>query len=171
MRNIFPYKNNIPKVNKTSFIAPNASIIGKVSIGKNSSIWFNTVLRGDVEEITVGDHTNIQDGTIVHVTNGGYPTHIGSYVTIGHKAMIHACTIEDCSFIGMDATIMDRAVIKSGAWVAAGSLVTEDKIVQSGELWIGRPAKFVRKLTEEETKHIKTSAENYSKYAKNYIEE
>jgi carbonic anhydrase/acetyltransferase-like protein (isoleucine patch superfamily) len=171
MHNIFSYKKHLPQIEKTAFIAPNASVIGKVSIGKYSSIWFNTVLRGDVEEITVGDYTNIQDGTIVHVTNGGYPTHIGSYVTIGHKAMIHACTIEDYSFVGMDATIMDRVVIKSGGWVAAGSLVTEGKIIQSGELWMGRPAKFFRKLTDQEKEYIKISAENYAKYAKDYIEE
>ncbi|MCH9754026.1 MAG: gamma carbonic anhydrase family protein [Alphaproteobacteria bacterium] len=170
MHNIFQYKTHKPKIHKTSFIAPNASIIGKVSIGHHSSIWFNSVLRGDVEEIKVGDYTNIQDGTIVHVTNGGYPTNIGSYVTIGHKAIIHACTIEDYAFIGMDATMMDRSIIRSGGWLAAGALLTEDKIIESGELWIGRPAKFLRKLTEAETNHIKVSAENYARYAKDYLD-
>jgi len=169
MNNIFTFKGAIPKIDKTAFIAPTASIIGRVTIGKDSSIWFNSVLRGDVAEITVGDYTNIQDGTVVHVTNGEFPTHIGSYVTIGHKALLHACTIEDRSFVGMGSIIMDGAIVESGGWVGAGSLVTEGKIVRKDELWIGTPAKFFRKLTSQEKEYIKISAENYCKYAKDYL--
>lgn len=169
MSNIFPFKNIKPKIGENCFIAPTASVIGNVEIGDYSNIWFNTVLRGDVEKITVGSHTNIQDGSIIHVTNGGFPTNIGSYVTIGHKVLLHACTIEDYSFIGMDSTIMDRAIVESGGWVATGSLVTEDKIVRSGEIWAGRPAKFFRKLTEEEISFITESAKNYVSYAKDYL--
>lgn len=169
MNNIFRFKGSIPKIDKTAFIAPTASIIGRVTIGKGSSIWFNSVLRGDVAEITVGDYTNIQDGTVVHVTNGEFPTHIGSYVTIGHKALLHACTIEDYSFVGMGSIIMDGAIVESGGWVGAGSLVTEGKIVRKDELWLGSPARFFRKLTEQEKEYIKISAENYRKYANDYL--
>lgn len=169
MNNIMPFKGILPKIGANCFISPTASVIGAVEIGDYSNIWFNTVLRGDVEKITIGSHTNVQDGSVVHVTNGGFPTKIGSYVTIGHKVLLHACTIEDCAFIGMDSTIMDRAVVESGGWVAAGSLVTEGKIIKSGEIWAGRPAKFFRKLTEEEQKFIKTSALNYVAYSKEYL--
>ncbi len=169
MSNVFPFKGIIPQIGNNCFIAPTASVIGKVEIGEYSSIWFNTVLRGDAEKITVGSHTNIQDGSIIHVTNGGFPTTIGSYVTVGHKVLLHACTIEDHALIGMDSTIMDRAVVESGGWVAAGSLVTEGKIVKSGEIWAGRPANFFRKLTSEELTFIKTSAMNYVTYSKEYF--
>lgn len=169
MNNIFAFKGTLPKIDKTSFIAPTASIIGRVTIGKNSSVWFNSVLRGDVAEITVGDYTNIQDGTVVHVTNGEFPTRIGSYVTIGHKALLHACTIEDYSFVGMGSIIMDGAIVESGGWVGAGSLVTEGKVVKKDELWLGSPAKFFRKLTEKEKGYIKISAVNYHKYANDYL--
>ena len=167
--NLFKFKNYFPQIDSTAFIAPTAAIIGDVAIGKHSSIWFNSVLRGDVEKITVGEYTNIQDGTIVHVTNNGFPTHIGSHVTIGHKSLLHACTLEDYSFVGMDVTIMDRAIIESGAWVAAGSLVTEGKTVRKGEVWAGRPAKFFRHLTDKEKEFIKISALNYTEYAKEYL--
>ncbi len=169
MTNIFPFQNTTPKIGRNCFIAQTASVIGNVEIGDYSNIWFNTVLRGDVEKITVGSHTNIQDGSVIHVTNGGFPTNIGSHVTIGHKVLLHACTIEDYSFIGMDSTIMDRAIVESGGWVAAGSLVTEDKIIRSGEIWAGRPAKLFRKLTKDEVSFITESAKNYVKYAKDYL--
>lgn len=169
MNNIFSYRNIFPQIDPSSFIAPTASIIGQVEIGKYSNIWFNTVIRGDVAPIKIGTHSNIQDGTIIHVSRGQEgQTIIGNYVTIGHKAMIHACRIEDFSFIGMNATIMDRAVIETGSWVAAGSLITEGKIVKKGEIWAGHPAKFFRKLTPLEEEHIKISAENYIKLSLEY---
>lgn len=169
MNNIFPFKGIMPTIGEHCFIAPTASIIGKVEIGEYSSVWFNTVLRGDVEKITIGSNTNIQDGTVIHVTNGGFPTKIGSYVTIGHKALLHACTLEDNSFIGMDSTIMDRAIVESGGWVAAGSLVTEGKVIKSGEVWAGRPARFFRNLTPEESAFIESSARNYVTYSREYL--
>lgn len=170
MNNIYPYKNIYPKIDKDSFIAPTATIIGDVTIGKNSGIWFNSVIRGDVAKISIGNHSNIQDGSVVHVTRNGGNTTIGDYVTIGHKAMIHACTLQDYCFIGMCAIIMDKAIIETGGWVAAGALVTEGKVIRKGEIWAGYPAKFFRNLTSQEQDFIKISAENYAKHAKEYLE-
>lgn len=167
-KNILPHLNKSPQIHKNTFIAPNTSIIGDVSIKEQSSIWFNCVLRGDVESITVGHHTNIQDGTVVHVTRNGYPTNIGSYVTIGHKALLHACTIEDLAFIGMGAIIMDKALVETGGWVAAGALVTPGKVIKKNEIWAGSPAKFLRHTTKAEQQYIKTSAENYAEHIKEY---
>jgi gamma-carbonic anhydrase len=167
---IINYFDKKPKIDPQSFIAPGASIIGDVTIGANVSIWFSCVIRGDVEPVTIGNNTNIQDGTVIHVTRNGFPTNIGSYVTVGHKALLHACTINDYAFIGMGAIIMDNVVIETNAMVAAGALVTPNKRVKSGELWAGSPAKFMRMLTDEEIEHIKISADNYSKHAAEYNE-
>ncbi len=169
MPNIYSYFNKSPKIDKTAFIAPTAAIIGDVTIGANSGIWFNSVLRGDVEKIFIGNNSNIQDGSVIHVSRNGFPTIIGSYVTVGHKVLLHACTLEDYSFVGMGSIIMDRSIVESGGWVAAGSLVTEDKIIKSGEIWAGRPAKFFRKLTQSEQNYIKTSADNYTAHAQEYL--
>jgi len=168
--NIYSYNGITPNIAKSAFIAPTASIIGDVIIGEHSNIWFNCVLRGDVEKITIGHHTNIQDGTVVHVTNNGYPTTIGSYVTVGHKALLHACTLEDYSFVGMDATVMDSAIIESYGWLAAGSLLTGRKVIRKNEIWAGRPAKFFRYLTEQEILYIKESALNYVKLKSRYTD-
>lgn len=167
----FNYLGRSPIIHPRAFIAPTASIIGDVTIGSGSGIWFNCVLRGDVAAIIVGENTNIQDGTVVHVTRNGFPTKIGSNVTVGHKALLHACTLEDLSFIGMGSIIMDRVVVETGGWVAAGSLVTEGKIVKSGEIWAGSPAKFFRKLTKEESDWIAISAQNYAKHVEEYLNE
>ncbi|MEQ9115947.1 MAG: gamma carbonic anhydrase family protein [Rickettsiales bacterium] len=170
MTNIFPYFKSKPKIDKSAFIAPTASIVGDVTIGKHSGIWFNSVVRGDVAKVRIGDYTNVQDGTVIHVSRGGDgDTIIGDYVTIGHKAMIHACTLEDNCFVGMSAIIMDNAVVESGGWVATGALITENKVVRAGEIWAGYPAKLFRKLTDAEQKHIRVSAENYAKHAQEYV--
>ena len=166
---ILPYKNKIPKIAKDAFIAENAVIIGDVEIGSKSSVWFNCVIRGDVNYIRIGDETNIQDGTIVHVGTNNGPTIIGSGITIGHKALIHACEIHDYSFIGMNATIMDYAKTKSYSMVAAGALVTNNKIVKENELWAGVPAKFIRNLKKEEIDYITISKDRYCNLAKEYI--
>ncbi len=167
--NILPYRNILPKIHDSCFIAYNSPIIGDVEIGAESNIWFNCVIRGDVAPIKIGANTNIQDGTIIHVSRGeDGRTEIGNNVTIGHKAMIHACTIQDESFVGMNSIIMDNAVVETGGWVAAGALVTEGKIVKAGEIWAGYPAKFFRKLTDQEKEHIKISADNYVKLAAEY---
>lgn len=164
----FAYMKKLPKIDPTAFIAPTAAIIGDVTIGAGSGIWFNCVLRGDVEKIVIGNNSNIQDGTVIHVSRNGFPTIIGSYVTVGHKALLHACRLEDYSFVGMGAIVMDRVIVESGGWVAAGALVTEGKIIKSGEIWAGSPAKFFRLLTKEEQDWITTSANNYSIHAKEY---
>ena len=165
---ILPYKNQFPKIAKDAFIAENAVIIGDVEIDSKSSIWYNCVVRGDVNYIRIGKETNIQDGTIIHVGTNNGPTIIGDGVTIGHKALIHACTICDYSFIGMNSTIMDRAQIKSYSMVAAGALVTNSKIVEINELWAGVPAKFLRQLKKDEIEYINISKDRYVNLAKEY---
>ncbi len=166
---ILPYKNKIPKIAKDAFIAQNAVVIGDVEIGNKSSIWFNCVIRGDVNYIRIGDETNIQDGTIIHVGTNNGPTIIGSGVTIGHKALIHACKIYDNSFIGMNSTIMDYTVVKSYSMVAAGALVTNNKTIKENELWAGIPAKLMRVLKKEEINYITISKKRYVNLAKEYI--
>lgn len=159
-----------PKIADDAFIAPGAAIIGDVEIGSEVGIWFNVTIRGDVEWVKIGDRTNVQDNTCIHVTRKGHPTTIGAGVTIGHSAVLHACTIEDNSFIGMGAIVMDDVVVESGAMVAAGAMVTPGKRVPSGQLWAGRPAKYFRDLTQEEIDFIPISAANYVAHVKEYIE-
>lgn len=167
---ILPFKNIWPSIGQNVFLAPSAQIIGKITISDNANIWFNCVLRGDVHEISVGDGTNIQDGTIIHVTTGGIGTHIGKNVTIGHAALLHDCTLEDECFIGMGATLLDKVHVEKGAMVAAGALVTPGKRVPTGELWAGSPAKFMRPLTEAESLHILHSAKHYQQLAQHYLD-
>jgi carbonic anhydrase/acetyltransferase-like protein (isoleucine patch superfamily) len=166
---ILPYKGIYPKIAKTAFIAENAVIIGDVEIGEYSNVWYNVVIRGDVEKISIGKRTNIQDGTIIHVNRKNGPTIIGDNVTIGHLALLHACILEDESFVGMGAKVIDYARVESGAMVGAGSLVTPNKIVKSRELWTGIPAKRLRDLSEEEYEFIKISAQNYVDLASDYL--
>ena len=169
MATIIPYKGKFPKIANDAFIAQNAVIIGDVVIGSKSSIWYNCVIRGDVNHIRIGQETNIQDGTIIHVGTNNGPTIIGDGITIGHKALIHACILHDYSFIGMNSTIMDYAQIKSCSMVAAGALVTNNKIVEENELWTGVPAKFLRKLKKEEVDYINVSKDRYINLAKEYM--
>ncbi|MCW9034848.1 MAG: gamma carbonic anhydrase family protein [Rhodospirillales bacterium] len=147
---IMPWRGKTPKIADDAFIAPNAAIIGDVEIGSGASIWFSCTLRGDVHEIRVGENTNIQDGTVLHVTGGMFGCYVGSNVLIGHSALIHGCTIEDDSFIGMSSTVLDGAVVESGAMVAAGTLIAPGKVVRKGELWAGNPGKKMRDLTPEQ---------------------
>lgn len=165
---VFPYKGILPKIDEGAFIAPNSSIIGDVTIGKGSGVWFNCVIRGDVEPITIGENTNIQDGTVIHCTRGGGKTIIGDNVTIGHKALLHACILQDECFVGMGAILMDGVVVETGAMVAAGSLVTPNKRIKKGEIWAGNPANFFRNMTQEETDYIMISANNYRKHVDEY---
>jgi carbonic anhydrase/acetyltransferase-like protein (isoleucine patch superfamily) len=164
------YENKRPIISSQSFIAEGSRIVGDVVIGKNSSIWFNAVLRGDVAPIRVGEGTNIQDNSVVHTSRFGDKgsSIIGNNITIGHSAVIHACEIHDNAFVGMSSTIMDGAVIESYAYVAAGSLVTPGKTVKAYELWAGVPAKFIRKITEDEINHIIDSPKFYVELAKKY---
>ena len=168
MSQLIKYKDHYPKIDPAAFIAAGAVIAGDVTIAQNASIWFNSVLRGDVAPITVGACTNIQDGTVVHTSRFDGPTFIGKNITIGHLALIHACTIKDNAFIGMQSTIMDKAIIEEYAFIAAGSLVTPNKVVKSRELWAGSPAKFIRKITEEEVDFMHGNIKNYMDLAREY---
>ena len=166
---LFKYKKIKPKISKNVFIAPGSYVIGNVKIGSKSNIWFNTVIRGDVEKIEIGSNTNIQDLTMVHCTTNGHGTQIGSNVTIGHNCVIHDCKIEDNSLIGMSSTILDGAVVKKNSMLAAGSLLTQGKIINSGELWAGKPAKFLRMLTSNEKKFLIKSAKRYYRLSQEYL--
>lgn len=159
-----------PKISPDAYIADNAAVLGDVTIGANSSVWFGCTIRGDVNDITIGARTNIQDGTVIHVSSSLQGTYIGDDVTVGHMALLHACTIEDGAFIGMHACVMDGAHVESGAMVAAGALVTPGKVVKKGDLWAGRPARFMRGLSENDRKELTTSAEHYVKLAQIYKE-
>jgi gamma-carbonic anhydrase len=151
-----------PTVANDAFLAQTAVIIGDVHIGSQSSIWHHVLIRGDVNYIRIGDRTNIQDGCVVHVsrTEGGQ-TVIGSDITIGHMALIHACELQDHAFVGMKAMVMDNAVIESYGMLAAGSLLPPGKIIRSRELWMGSPAKFLRTLTDEDLQRMADNAEEY----------
>ena len=158
--------NNItPKISEGVFLADNAVIIGDVIIGKKSSVWFNTVVRGDVNSIFIGDGVNIQDGVVVHCTYKKTKTIIGDNVSIGHNAIIHGCEIKNNVLIGMGAIIMDDVVIEENSIIAAGAILTNGAYVKSGSLFAGVPAKFIRGLSKEEINNsITKTAENYKKY-------
>ncbi len=164
-----PFKNISPKIDASAFIAENAVVIGDVAIGAESSIWYNCVLRGDVNNIKIGARTNIQDGTVIHVSSTTQGTYIGDDVTVGHMALLHACTIGNRSFIGMQACVMDDTVIEDEAMVAAGSLVTSGKKIPSHQLWGGRPAQYMRGLTRDEIEFLKFSASRYVKLSRSYL--
>lgn len=158
---LISYNKATPKVSPRCFIANNATIIGNTTIGDKSSIWFGCVIRGDVAKISIGNNTNIQDNTVIHVSRNGGDTIIGNNVTIGHKALLHGCTLHDTCFVGMGSIILDNATIETGGMLAAGSLLTSNKTIKSGELWAGSPAKLFRLLTPSEISYIMTSANNY----------
>lgn len=166
---ILPYRGATPEIHPTAFIAPGAVVIGKVKIGAYSNIWFGCTVRGDVNTIEIGERTNIQDGTVVHVTRETGPTKIGSGVTIGHGAVIHACTLEDNAFVGMGATILDFAILEEESMLAAGALLTPNKTVKSGQLWGGNPAKLMRDLTDKEKAFFPQSAQNYVELGQEYF--
>ena len=166
---ILPYQNTVPQIASDAFIAANAVLIGDVEIGAQSGIWFGCVLRGDVHEIRIGARTNIQDGTVIHVSQNGQGTYLGNDITVGHMALIHGCTIEDRAFIGMKACVMDEAYIESGAMVAAGALVTPGKRVPSGEMWAGSPARFKRHLTDEDKAQFAANTAQYVELGQDYL--
>jgi len=165
---IYEFLNKSPQFDESVFIAPSADIIGDVKIGRESSIWFNVTIRGDVNWIEIGNRSNIQDNTCVHVTNQTNPTKIGSDVSIGHNATIHGCTIQDRVLVGIQSTILDDVVIESDVMVAAGTVVPPGKRLESGYLYMGVPAKKSRKLTDEEIASIAKNAANYVKYQRTY---
>ncbi len=165
---IYEFLNKSPQFDETVFIAPSADIIGDVTIGKESSIWFNVTIRGDVNWIEIGDRCNIQDNSCIHVTNQTNPTKIGNDVSIGHNATIHGCTIHDRVLVGIQATVLDNVVIETDVMVAAGTVVPPGKRLESGYLYMGVPAKKARKLSEEEIKSLAKNAANYVKYQRTY---
>ena len=166
---IYDFEKNTPQIHPDSWVASNAVIIGKVTIEKNSNIWFNSVIRGDVEPITIGEGSNVQDGSVIH-TDPGCPAIIGKNVTIGHLVMLHGCIIEDDCLIGIGATILNKAKIGKNSIIGANALVTENKVIPERSLVLGSPGKVVRQVSEEEIKSIKENAEhyvaNYKKYKK-----
>ena len=175
---VYNFKDFSPKIGKNSWIAPSADVIGDVEIGEDCSIWFGSVVRGDVHYIKIGDRTSIQDLSMVHITHhkkadrsDGSPTVIGSDVTIGHRVMLHGCTIEDACLIGMSATILDNAVIGKESIVGASSLVTKGKVFPPRSLIMGSPAKRIRELTDEEVAELYASASRYVEFKNEYYEE
>lgn len=173
---IRPYRGISPTLGERVFIDPMSTVIGDVELGSDVSVWPFTVIRGDVNFIRIGDRTNLQDGTVIHVSHdgphaklGGFATRIGSDVTIGHKAIIHACTIEDAVLIGMGAIVLDGAVVKTHAFIGAGALVPPGKVVGEGELWLGNPARRARLLSNAEIEALYYSAGHYVRLKDNYL--
>jgi gamma-carbonic anhydrase len=161
----FPYQGIYPKIASDVFLASGAKIIGDVEIGSGSSIWYNSVVRGDVHYIRIGEMTNVQDLSMLHVTNGRFPLNIGNRVTIGHSVTLHGCTLKDLCFIGMGAVILDGAVIEEKGMVAAGAVIKQGFVVPPGMLAAGVPAKIIRQLTQKEMDDFQRSAERYKKYS------
>lgn len=166
---LLPFKNKVPAISSDCFVAPNSVIIGDVEIGSSSSVWFGTVLRGDVFHIRVGERTNIQDNSVVHVTSNKYPTVIGNNVTIGHSVTLHGCTINDNSLVGIGSVVMDQCNLGQWSIVAAGSVVKPNTKIPSGKLWGGLPAKEIRDLNDEERDWIKSLSSNYVDLSKQYL--
>ncbi|MDI3309288.1 MAG: gamma carbonic anhydrase family protein [Acetobacteraceae bacterium] len=162
---LYPFEGKVPVVHPTAFVAPTAAVIGDVEIGEGSNIWYHCVLRGDTNYIRIGARTNIQDGTIIHVNAGKQCTVIGDDVTVGHAAIVHACTLKDRAFVGMGATVLDDAVIEEGGVLAAGSVLPPGKRIGRLELWMGNPAKLVRVLTEEQRAGFDRTAPHYVELA------
>lgn len=152
------------------FIADNAVVIGDVKLGDDSSVWYNVVLRGDVDRIEIGKCSNVQDGTVIHVSKDKYPTILKDYVTVGHNATLHGCTIESNVLIGIGAVVLDNTTIGENSIVAAGSLVPPNKTFESGSLIMGNPAKVVKKLSEDDIKGIRDYADRYVMYKNVYLE-
>lgn len=168
---LFPYRGVLPKLHPTVFVAQSAAVIGDVHIGSNSGVWYGCVLRGDVNEIRIGSGTNIQDLTMIHCAERGQGTYMGNDITVGHAAVLHACSVEDRAFIGIQACVMDDCIIEEEAMVAAGALVTPGKIVKSGEVWAGRPAKKLRDVNQTDREFYVLNRERYVRLGKQYLAE
>ncbi len=167
---LLPVKNKYPIIGKDCFIADNATIVGDVTIGNQCSVWFNTVIRGDVNSIIIGDQTNIQDGVVVHCTYQKAATVIGHHVSVGHNAIIHGCTLQNFILVGMGAIVMDHAIVEDYCIIAAGSVVLENTICQSGFIYAGTPAKKVKAVSETQMQMLKQLPLNYNLYASWFID-
>jgi len=168
--NLMPYRGVVPALHDTVFVVESARIIGDVEIGAHSSVWFGAVIRGDVNYIRIGQRTNVQDNSVLHVTKDTHPLFVGSDVTVGHNVVLHGCRVRDRCLIGMGSTILDGAEIGEDSIIGAGALVTEGMRVPGKSLAVGVPARVVRGLTDGEVARIARSAMNYIEYTKNYIE-
>ena len=172
MTTILPYGGKAPAIDASAFVAPGCRLIGDIEIGPEASIWYNCVLRGDVNAIRIGARANIQDGSVLHVDSPrpgndiGHPTIIGAEVLIGHMAMVHGCILHDRAFVGLGAVVMDGCEIESDAMLAAGALLTQGKRILSGQLWAGRPAKYVRELAEADLARMRMGVAHYVALAK-----
>ncbi len=166
----WPFNAKSPRIDPEAWIAPGAQVIGDVEMGPGSSVWYNVVVRGDVMPIRIGARSNIQDGSIVHVTRGLEATHIGDDVLVGHMAIVHGCTLMDRSFVGLGAIVMDGCVIEPEGMLGAGALLSPGKRIGPRELWLGRPARLVRLLTEEDVQRNLRGAAGYVELAKMHRE-
>lgn len=171
-----PFLDKHPQLGARVYVDPQGCVIGEVTLGEDASVWPMAVVRGDVNSIVIGARTNIQDAAVIHVTHegpftrvGGWPTSIGADVTIGHGAIIHACTIEDACLIGMGATVLDGAVVRTHGFVGAGAVVAPGKMVGEAELWLGNPARLVRKLADREIEQLHYSAQHYVRLKDKYL--
>jgi carbonic anhydrase/acetyltransferase-like protein (isoleucine patch superfamily) len=175
MPNLRAYRNVVPRLGARVYVDATATVIGDVELADDVSIWPGAVVRGDVERIRIGARTNVQDTAVLHVTHngpyspGGFPCLVGSDVTIGHGAVVHACTVGDCCLIGMHATLLDGVVVRRHAFVGAGALVAPGKVVGEGELWVGNPARCVRRLSDTEIEALHYSANHYVELKDEYL--
>lgn len=167
---ILPVKGISPAIGEQCYLAPNATIVGDVQIGKHCSIWFNAVIRGDVNFIRIGDYTNIQDGAVIHCTYLKASTIIGNYVSVGHQAMVHGCTVHDHVLIGMGAIVMDHAIVEEFVIIAAGAVILENTVCESGFLYAGVPAKKIKPLTNDQLHMLKNLPHNYVMYSSWFTE-
>ena len=170
MATILAVKGKLPQIGSDCFIAPNSTLVGDITIGDHCSIWFNAVVRGDVNYIRIGDYSNIQDNVTIHGTYEKNGTDVGNYVNIGHNAIIHGCVIDDYVLIGMGAIVMDKAHIQSNVIIAAGSVVLENSICEGGFLYAGVPAKKIKPLTDEQLNLLKKLPHNYVLYSSWFME-
>lgn len=169
--NIIPFEGKKPKIPNSCFVSPTAQLIGDVELGENCSIWFGAILRGDIYPIKIGNNSNVQDGTVIHVTAGRFPVIIGEKVSIAHKVMIHGCVIEDECLISMNSTILDGAKIGHHSIIAAGALVTEGMVVPPYSVVMGVPGKVVRQVRPEELKRIELNWQHYLDYTERWKKE
>lgn len=165
---ILPVRDKFPQIPTDCFVAENATIVGDVVIGEKCSVWFNAVIRGDVNAIRIGDYCNIQDGAIIHCTYQRAATKVGNYVNIGHQAMVHGCTLRNYILIGMGAIVMDHAIVSDYVIIAAGAVVLENTVCESGHIYAGVPAKKIKPITNEQRVMLEQLPHNYLMYANWY---